>query len=697
MISIRSLDDRTYEELLQEALRTIPLYTKEWTNFNPSDPGITILENLTAFEILQQNHIDEITPALRKKLLQLAGFQEKKGKCARILIGTEDLSESLYLPANQKFTLGDLCFETNKAINLRPWEITGIFSICGEAKREFSYLTQREVNIPAVIFGEEPKEGDSLYFVTDGLPDEGEEVIFYITVADSKSRNPFSDKGKNSFARIRWECYTKEGYLPMQVKDNSCCFLVSGELRMRIPAKPEICQEEGIEGYVIRATLELAEYDCRPKILCVEGFLFEAWQRETLSACYTLPRIQGGIIQSELLEEGYITVFGKEEKGSSYRKYEVGHTGADNGRYYDFEFQKKDKLEITFQKKKYKYGPEKLKAPVKVLLYNEEIMRKYELGEVRGFDKQRIRLPVSNIVPESFNIMAVREDEGGEKLYDFVRPGYKEKGTLVYQLYEKEGVIEIQDAGNFIGARLYMASCSITAGEEGNIRPGNLLEARGVSKKVKFYNRQEGTGGSFRETLAEVEERFFRDLYRIYTAVTASDYEELVKQTPGLCIHKVKAFMKEERNIVKLVVKPQTEEKFPQLTENYRRLIAEYLEDKRLLTTKLMIKGPAYVPVDVHGTIYVKSRYKNAREEIEDVIRGYLDMVSSDRNFGEALRFDKLYAAVQQLECVELIYDLHLLPQKTGLARRVEEDVILEEECLCYPGNLYLQIGTYGK
>ena len=110
-----------------------------------------------------------------------------------------------------------------------------------------------------------------------------------------------------------------------------------------------------------------------------------------------------------------------------------------------------------------------------------------------------------------------------------------------------------------------------------------------------------------------------------------------------------------------------------------------------------MIKGPAYVPVDVHGTIYVKSRYKNAREEIEDVIRGYLDMVSSDRNFGEALRFDKLYAAVQQLECVELIYDLHLLPQKTGLARRVEEDVILEEECLCYPGNLYLQIGTYGK
>ena len=140
MIKIRSLDDRTYEELMQEALAEIPLYTKEWTNFNPSDPGITILENLTAFQILQQNHIDEITPSIRKKLLQLAGFYEKKGKCARILIGAQGVKEEVKLPAGQKFNLGDLCFETNKAIILKPWKITKIFSIVEEKKKEFSFL-----------------------------------------------------------------------------------------------------------------------------------------------------------------------------------------------------------------------------------------------------------------------------------------------------------------------------------------------------------------------------------------------------------------------------------------------------------------------------------------------------------------------------------------------------------------------------
>ena len=45
-------EDKTYEEMLAEALMQIPLYSEEWTNHNPSDPGITILENLTAFEAL---------------------------------------------------------------------------------------------------------------------------------------------------------------------------------------------------------------------------------------------------------------------------------------------------------------------------------------------------------------------------------------------------------------------------------------------------------------------------------------------------------------------------------------------------------------------------------------------------------------------------------------------------------------------
>ena len=696
MIKIRSLDDRTYEELMQEALAEIPLYTKEWTNFNPSDPGITILENLTAFQILQQNHIDEITPSIRKKLLQLAGFYEKKGKCARILIGAQGVKEEVKLPAGQKFNLGDLCFETNKAIILKPWKITKIFSIVGEKKKEFSFLTEQELNIPSYIFGEEPKKEDCVYFVTDGLPSEGEEVIFYFKVVHAKNRNQFLEKGKNRFAKIRWECYTQNGYETMQVKDNTSCFLESGELRMRIPGQPVRYEGEDFQGYVIRGTLEKAEYDTIPKLLSVEGFLFEAWQKETLSACHTLPKAYGGKIQSELLEYGYLNVFVKEEKGSSYYRYEPSR-GDKEGRFYDLRFLSKDSLEISFNRKKYKFAPQKLKSPIKVLLYNEEMMRKYALGEVKGYDRQRIPLPVANIVPESFTIMTVRESEWGEDIYDFVRPGYSQRGSLIYHLFEKEGMIEIEDPGDFVGAKMYMASCSITAGEEGNIREGNQLIAKGRRENISYYNRGGGTGGSFRESLAQLEERFFKDLYQTYTAVTAWDYEKLVKETPELCIHKVRAFMREEENIVKVVVKPDTDEKLPQLSESYKKAIYDYLEDKRLLSTKIEIVGPQYIPIDVHGTIYVSNQFKNAKEEIERAIDGCVDYLHSEKNFGDTLRFEEIYQAVQKLECVEFIYDLHMIPQKAGLVRMQEEDVLLTEDSLCYMGNFYLQIGTYGK
>ncbi len=39
-----NLDDRTFEDLVQECILRIPRYCPEWTNHNPGDPGITLIE-----------------------------------------------------------------------------------------------------------------------------------------------------------------------------------------------------------------------------------------------------------------------------------------------------------------------------------------------------------------------------------------------------------------------------------------------------------------------------------------------------------------------------------------------------------------------------------------------------------------------------------------------------------------------------
>ena len=43
-ITLPNLDDRRYADLVEEALAIIPVHAPDWTNHNPSDPGITLIE-----------------------------------------------------------------------------------------------------------------------------------------------------------------------------------------------------------------------------------------------------------------------------------------------------------------------------------------------------------------------------------------------------------------------------------------------------------------------------------------------------------------------------------------------------------------------------------------------------------------------------------------------------------------------------
>ena len=41
---VPKIDDRKYDQILAEALARIPVHNPEWTNFNDSDPGITLVQ-----------------------------------------------------------------------------------------------------------------------------------------------------------------------------------------------------------------------------------------------------------------------------------------------------------------------------------------------------------------------------------------------------------------------------------------------------------------------------------------------------------------------------------------------------------------------------------------------------------------------------------------------------------------------------
>lgn len=694
MLNYRIPEDKTYEELITEARMQIPFYSQEWTNFQPSDPGITILENLTAFEVLQQSRIHEMTPGVLKMLLKLLGFEARKGRCARILLAAEQIHKPLTLPANQKFYLGDLCFETNRSISLHGSSLQGVYSLLNGKRQDLTHLLDREVRIPVQVFGAHPKVGDSLIFTMDALPAKGEELIFYLTAAECRRRNPFGEKKDSTFAQLVWECYTEEGFVKMHVKDDTGGLLVSGELRMRLPDALAVPWKEGPDGgYAIRATLTKAEYDVCPKLVQIDGFLFEAWQKETLSACYTYNRVTSASLPRSLLEKGYCTIFCKEEKGASYKRYEPSRAFGEKGRFYETKETEDGQVIWMFDKRRYGYGPSKVKNAIKIVIYNEEMMRSYSLGTVQGCDHQMIRLPKGHLVADSFCIIAERTDTSGEAIYDFVRPGRYGEKDLGYDLYENDGYLLIEEAGDYIGARLYIGALAVTRGEEGNIRTGNLFTAEGLPSSIRFYNPKPGAKGCYKESLEEVKRRFLKDLRKPFTAVTAKDYEQLVMETPKLCIKKVKAYLYGGSNLVRIAVMPGTDETFPKLSQVYRRAIEQQLEDKRLLTTRIEIVEPVYTAIDVRGTVYVKRQYENSLALMEEVIRQKIDYIHSGRNFGEVLKFDEIFHEIEALDCVEFIYELSLHPQNPSLARRVEADIVPNENCLCYVGNILLQTG----
>ena len=70
-IPLPNLDDRTYAELTAEARALIPSLDPAWTNHNPSDPGIVLVELLAWLTEMLLFQVNEIPPANTEKFLKL--------------------------------------------------------------------------------------------------------------------------------------------------------------------------------------------------------------------------------------------------------------------------------------------------------------------------------------------------------------------------------------------------------------------------------------------------------------------------------------------------------------------------------------------------------------------------------------------------------------------------------------------------
>jgi hypothetical protein len=674
-----NLNDQTYIELLEEALSQIPLYGSEWTNYNVSDPGITMLQNFTSFQYLQRSAINTVTDAIKIKLFKLLGLHPSAPLEAQCLF---DSKEAFSVPPYTKFTSENLVYETTQPERHQPWGISAVFSDHDGAYTDITTLLDRNLPAGAAVFGAPAREGSSFICVFDGEPDFTKKVTIYVRVIENAQRNPFHAGEGPVFAHLRWQIYTQTGWIDLPVRDDTHSLLASGEVVIgKSDSKPSVFTGTPVTGYAIRCLLQSQQYDMPPRLHSITANLLRLRQRNTRAVMITKWGRQVVSLSYDTELYPYIWIYAREKNGKPYREY-TSARGEEKGRFCIFE-KEPGCMTVRFDRERFGYAPAGGKGNVVAVCCTEEMARDRSLGTVFGYIDQELDIgALENIT----GFCALLETEGadGDMAYTFVRPE-EEADDFSYQL--KGNKVVVKKPG--WGGSLYVAACAVTEGAAGNVKEENTFVSH---KGHSLRNPAPGTGGADAIGLYELQTRFAAMMKGPESAVLLSDYERIVLSTPGLCIHKVRATA--GKGTVFITVKPHSGIERPALSREYIEWIQKRLTERRMLTTQFRLMQPVYAPVDVRAKIVVKSHFGNAEESIRQALCRALDQVSAEAGFGEAIQFNDVFQAVSNLPCVQSVYSLALSPRLGSPAAPDGMDVVPEAGCLCYPGTLSLEIHT---
>src|SRR5215211_3779052 len=93
-----NLDDRTFQDLVDEAKRLIPRFCPEWTDHNVSDPGVALIELFAWMTDMLLYRTNQVPDRLYVKFLELIGIRLDPPRPARAPV-------TFYLSAPQPIDL----------------------------------------------------------------------------------------------------------------------------------------------------------------------------------------------------------------------------------------------------------------------------------------------------------------------------------------------------------------------------------------------------------------------------------------------------------------------------------------------------------------------------------------------------------------------------------------------------------------
>lgn len=173
-LPIPNLDDRRFQDLVDQAKRMIPQFCPEWTDHNVSDPGVTLIELFAWMTDLLLYRVNQVPDKMFLTFMDMLGIQLAPPRAARVPV-TFYLSApqpvDVLIPAETEVstvrteTSDAIIFTTETDLEIRPPTLLGAFTR-DAAEGDWMAHDMRKLGLPGVklaLFPDNPAPGDAFY------------------------------------------------------------------------------------------------------------------------------------------------------------------------------------------------------------------------------------------------------------------------------------------------------------------------------------------------------------------------------------------------------------------------------------------------------------------------------------------------------------------------------------------------------
>lgn len=256
-----NLDDRRFQDLVDEAKRLIPRYCPEWTNHNVSDPGVALIELFAWMSEMVLFRVNQVPERLYVHFLNMIGIEPFPPSVARADLTfwlSAVLDQTVVVPAGTQVTTAAsssageaVIFTTASDLRIAPPVLRAAKTLAGDDERVMDVWDDLRYDPRGVRCFESDvlSPGDSLVF---GFEHSLAGVVLQLTL-DARAEGIGVDPRNPPLV---WEVWNGDGWIRATVNEDSTGGLNrSGELSLLIPGEHEPMTLGGTGAYWLRVRL----------------------------------------------------------------------------------------------------------------------------------------------------------------------------------------------------------------------------------------------------------------------------------------------------------------------------------------------------------------------------------------------------------------------------------------------------------